>query len=204
VEDVKPDSAFVVTCTGYTRHAQTFAKAKDIKLAVLRAFEESDWEGRIKTIIVNMRVNTPPRINRFDLNVESEGGRRYLVRDIEEVIGSLALLSNASPLYLVSKTEKLQLADYVDRKIGGLGEVSETKDVDLPVDPAEWQIQIGDRGLHQFNTLVIKITVFAIFNHEINVTSNRLAELILKGFAGNDIIIFADQLAGVKFEPLTQ
>jgi hypothetical protein len=36
IEDIHPEEAFVITCTGYTKPAQQYAKAKDVKLAVLR------------------------------------------------------------------------------------------------------------------------------------------------------------------------
>lgn len=45
VEDTNADEAFVLTCTGYTRPARKYAKAKGIKLAVMRVLEEKDWEG---------------------------------------------------------------------------------------------------------------------------------------------------------------
>ena len=39
--------------------------------------------------------------------------------------------------------------------------------------------------------------------HQIKITSDRIAELILSGFGENDIIIFGDQLEGRKIDPET-
>ncbi|MCL1696550.1 restriction endonuclease [Lysinibacillus sp. BPa_S21] len=54
VSQIKPDTAFVVTTEGYTRGARTFAEDEGIKLAILRGFKEDDWEGRIKTIHIEI------------------------------------------------------------------------------------------------------------------------------------------------------
>jgi hypothetical protein len=66
-EDTKPDQAIILTCNGFTRDAAKYAKAKGVKLAVLRTFEDSDWENRIKTIVVQLiaisQVNHAMTIN---------------------------------------------------------------------------------------------------------------------------------------------
>lgn len=56
VDDIKPDEAIVITCVGFTQEAQKFSKHKGIKLAVLREFQFSDWDGRIKRIRGTMQI----------------------------------------------------------------------------------------------------------------------------------------------------
>jgi hypothetical protein len=56
VEDTNADEAIIITCTGYTRDAQKFAKAKNIKLAILRQAEDSDMEGRFDKIVIDLMV----------------------------------------------------------------------------------------------------------------------------------------------------
>ncbi|WP_215866397.1 hypothetical protein, partial [Acidithiobacillus thiooxidans] len=64
VDDIRPDEAIVITCVGFTADAQKFAKHKGIKLAVLREFQSTDWEGRIRKICVTMHIMhiTEPKI----------------------------------------------------------------------------------------------------------------------------------------------
>ncbi|WP_154974821.1 restriction endonuclease [Priestia megaterium] len=50
ISQIKPDEAFVVTTEGYTRVARSFAEEERIKLAILRKFNEEDWDGRIRKI----------------------------------------------------------------------------------------------------------------------------------------------------------
>lgn len=59
VDDIHPDEAWIVTCNRFTSNAQRYAKAKGIKLATLRAFADSDWQSRVKTIIVNLTIAAP-------------------------------------------------------------------------------------------------------------------------------------------------
>lgn len=56
VHQIKPGEAIVVTTQGYTREAVNFADDENIKLAVLREFEETDWEGRIKEIHITIKA----------------------------------------------------------------------------------------------------------------------------------------------------
>lgn len=56
VSQIKPDEAIVVTTEGFTKGAVKFAQDESIKLAILREFNEEDWDGRIKKIITTMRM----------------------------------------------------------------------------------------------------------------------------------------------------
>ncbi|WP_322904789.1 restriction endonuclease [Paenibacillus campi] len=56
IMQIKPDEAFVVTTVGYTKGAIDFAKDEGIKLAILREAEDSDWDGLIRTIKLNMKL----------------------------------------------------------------------------------------------------------------------------------------------------
>jgi len=58
VEDTNADEGIVLTCNGYTKDASKYAKSKNIKLVVLREVQDSDWEGYIKTVIVNLYVQS--------------------------------------------------------------------------------------------------------------------------------------------------
>jgi Restriction endonuclease len=65
VEDTPADEGYIITCNAFTDDARRFAKAKNIKLAILRRHEENDWAGYIRTVVIkliavssaNVRVN---------------------------------------------------------------------------------------------------------------------------------------------------
>lgn len=70
VHQLKPDEAIVVTTHGFTREAINFAEDENIKLVVLREFDDSDWEGRIKEIhlSINILAITTPIISMIPAN----------------------------------------------------------------------------------------------------------------------------------------
>jgi len=60
VDDIHPDAAWIITCNGFTADARAYAKAKGIRLATLRLFQDADWSsGRINTIGVDFTFITP-------------------------------------------------------------------------------------------------------------------------------------------------
>ena len=63
VDDTEPDEAIIITCNGFTREAQKYAKHKGIKLAILREFTEADMACRIKTMqfSIHMLDHTEPK-----------------------------------------------------------------------------------------------------------------------------------------------
>lgn len=56
IVQIKPDDAIVVTTKGFTRGAIQFAKDENIKLAILKEFNEKDWKGRVRSLVINMRM----------------------------------------------------------------------------------------------------------------------------------------------------
>ncbi|SIQ30694.1 restriction endonuclease [Halanaerobium kushneri] len=67
IAQIKPDNAFVVTTKGYTKGAVDFATDENIKLLILRKFEEDDWKNRIReiNIQVSAKIMGTPTISRW-------------------------------------------------------------------------------------------------------------------------------------------
>jgi hypothetical protein len=59
LDDTRANEGFIITCKGFTGDAAKYAKAKGIKLVVLRIHEEKDWEGYIKTVVVRLLALAP-------------------------------------------------------------------------------------------------------------------------------------------------
>jgi hypothetical protein len=206
LEDTGADEAFVVTCTGFTKQAQKYAKAKGIKLAVLRAFEEADWEGRVRRVVVNLIIQPPPQVEAFDLALDHMEQTTFLADMEAEGIGlrdpqtGAAIFRSDSPLFFVSKNEKIQLDTFVTREAQKEASRTQQKHVDISVNPEKWKIQIGERNLIHLTKLNIRATIFETVTHSFQVAPDRIAELILKGFGDRDIIVFADQLKTMTIE----
>ncbi|MEG2412594.1 MAG: restriction endonuclease [Clostridium sp.] len=56
IHQIRPDDAFVVTTIGYTKGAIDFATDENIKLFVLREFQDEDWKGKMKKFNINLNI----------------------------------------------------------------------------------------------------------------------------------------------------
>lgn len=193
VEDTKADEAFIVTCTGFTEPAETYAKAKNIKLAVLRAFEDKDWEGRIRQVNVTFHVQTPLEIQAVNLHQNPvENAALHAACAAEGV--DLGRFGQNAPLYLLGNAERVQILDFVDREIKLMSLPNEGEQVTLSVDPAIWSLQVGQQASVTFSRLEFKVRPPRVLTEKIEVVSDKIAELILKGFGNHDIVVFDEQL----------
>lgn len=71
VEDAGLNKGVVVSKLGFTEDAIKTAKTRNIGLVELREPTEQDWEGRIKTIVVNINMLLP-EILRMDILVKED------------------------------------------------------------------------------------------------------------------------------------
>jgi hypothetical protein len=64
VHQIRPDEAIVVTTKGFTAGAIKFARDENIKLAVLREFQDADWDGLIRNIELTIHaiIKSQPKI----------------------------------------------------------------------------------------------------------------------------------------------
>jgi Restriction endonuclease len=199
VEDTQADEAFVLTCTGYTKPALKYAKAKGIKLAVLRLFEDKDWEGRIKEVSVNLHIQSPPRLERVDVALSTEQERILRAEAAAEGI-PFPMVVIDSPVYFVSETEQVQVLEYMEGEAKKLPLPTSSTLHEIRMDPAVWRIRIGLNAPHAFTRFTTFLRTFPILTQLLQVGFDRVAELILKGFGDDDIIIFADQLKRAKID----
>jgi hypothetical protein len=202
IEDIRPDEAFVVTCTGYTAPAQQYAKAKGVKLAVLRAFEDADWEGYIRRVPIQLDVESSPRIAGIDLNLDRAENDALLAEMQAAGIGMKidgvgVRFRDSDPVFVVSNSEKLQVCEFLQREIAAR---SHQPSINIDVNPDEWQIQVKNTRPIRFTKFAVRATTRPPLLIEFEVASDRIAELILKGFGDHDVIVFADQLQAATFQ----
>lgn len=201
IEDIRPDEAFVVTCTGYTAPARQYAKAKNVKLAVLRAFEDADWEGYVRKVPIQLHVESPPEIVSIVLNFD-RAENDALLAEIQaagigmKIDGVGVRFRDSDPLFVVSNSEKLQICELLQREIAAR---SYQTFINIDVNPTEWQIQVRNTRPIRFTKFAVTATSRPPLLFEFEVASNRIAELILKGFDDHDVIVFADQLQQAAF-----
>lgn len=191
LEDTQADEGIVITCNGFTSEAQKFAKATDIKLAILRKFEVADMEGRIKTVVVDLVVQTP-KTPTATLSISVENQR--LMTEECQRIGIQGGVSNTDAVYFVRAGERVQFNEFLSARMReAMAGSWDVQRHDVTVSPDGWTLQVEHGPLIAFDAIVISFEMDEQ-SHQIQITSDRIAELILSGFGSADIIIFGDQL----------
>lgn len=200
LEDTRADEGIIITCNGFTTEAQKYAKAKSIKLAILRKFEDSDMKGRIKTIIVNLIVH-PPKTPTATVSF-SDTNKTLFAQECAR-IGISGGVSVADPVYFVRGTDRIQFNEFLTsqmRAAMAAATGTETQEISIPTDG--WTLQVDGGTQIQFDAIKVNFQMDSQ-THQIVVTSQRIAELILSGFGKDDIVIFGDQLERRVIDPET-
>ena len=198
VDDIKPDGAYVVTTEGFTRDARKFAKARGIKLAVLREFRDKDWEGRVRTIQLDFQailVSPNPTVD--FLVSESE-----LIEKLQYQLVTAGLSNRGArrcdAISVWIDGERHDLFEYVDQQIGNR-ENETPGSYSIVVSMREVKLQIIDLDPVPIEGIRIRYEVF-VHDETYEITSNRIARLLLTGDAEVDYILFGDEIRSMAID----
>jgi hypothetical protein len=191
VEDTGADEAIVITCNGFTRHACKYAKAKDIKLVVLRTFDEEDMDGRVQKIIVNILI-----AGVFDIVVDNMALQQSEHSKLDQelkAVGAGPGIQRDDPVYFVNGEQRVQFIKWLHDEADRLAKRKPAGTWVSRIWPQGWAIQVAQNQPIAFDYLDLRFSSGST-GETLEVTSDRVAELLLSGFGDADIIIFGDQL----------
>jgi restriction endonuclease len=200
VEDTNADEAIIITCTGYTRDAQKYAKAKNIKLAILRQAEERDLEGRIRTVIVDLFIQTAKN---YKTTISMSEANKDLFASECQRAGITGGVHVIHPVFVVRGAERHQFTAFLSDKVNGNPATklqSGHYEVKTPLEG--WSLQVENGPLVPFD-LITTTYEMDVQKTKIEITSERIAEMILTGLGEHDILIFDDQLQRRKIDAET-
>lgn len=197
LEDTGADEAVILTCVGYTREARIYAKAKGIKLAVLRSFEESDKVGRVQKIILNFHVRGAISLTIDMLAMDQANFDRFNGEML--AAGSGLGIHHDSPVYFVKSGERIQFNEFLTRRANEHGNGKTQGEYAMKLFPDGWQISVADGVPIDFSFADIRY-FYANETEVSEITSDRVAELILADFSDTDLVIFDDQLRRHKIQ----
>lgn len=200
VEDTKVDEAIVITCNGFTKDAQKYARSKNIKLAVLRVFEQRDMEGRIARVILGITMAQPKNAGATLYMADEQHGQRFSAELAE--IGVSTGFRNTDPIYVVGGSQRQQINQYMTDQMNKVIQRNGPKALQIKVPAKDLQIQVGSNAPIPFDGVIIN---FEVDEQSVtfDVVSQRVAELIFSGFDTDDIIIFGDQIQRFAIDPVT-
>lgn len=197
LEDTRADEGIILTCNGFTSQARKYAKSKDIKLCILRAFEESDMKNRINKIVVQFVVQTT--ITERAAIVMDEESNEIFVSQLQAAGVGQEGIGIYDPVFFVLDQTREQFCEFISSRIGQSDLWTITKDGRLAMPSNGWRLQVGGRTFVDFKGIIVDVRQEQE-EEVLEVVSSRVAELILSGFADADLIIFGDQLEKYKID----
>lgn len=192
VEDIKPDDAIIITCNSFTKEAMEYAKAKRIKLAVLREFLETDKKGRILTIYYHLKerswTNPDPHLVFSNQNeTKWQSDLRALGIDARDFFRTDSVHIN------IPHQGRLILRTFLDDVLNKQPrDVAGHKKCDVPVEG--YSVEVDKRGAIPIEGLYID---FDILHTDISYRSiaPKVATLILERLhEGDDIVFYGEDL----------
>lgn len=200
-DDIKPDEAYIVTCNGFTKDAELYAKSKQIGLVILREFRESDWEGRLR------QFNIPsgpvfPSSPRIDIEFKQDDVQQKVANYLQTVGISLNGCSPEQPVFFNTPEGRFQANDFVERNMKysvstppGL--------VEHDVDVSNITLEVDNLGSVELKCL--KISYEIVHNEEtIEIGANKIAKLLLQGIGSDNKVIWDDNLRRFKVDEATR
>jgi hypothetical protein len=199
IEDTNADEGIIVTCNGFTEDAAKYARSKAIKLVILRLFETIDMNGRITKIILGVTAQQPAN-PRADVYIGGEHLPRY--QSELAAIGVTGGMRNTDRAYFIRGKERVQFNEFLTARMNDAIGPTGSKAIRIAVPADGWQVQIDRNDPIPFDGIIVNFDVDEE-SHSLEITSNRIAELVLSGFGGCDIIIFGDQIERRSINPDT-
>lgn len=200
VDDIHPTEAIVITCNGFSKYAMKYAKSKNIKLAILRECTNKDLENRVTKISVTMRLlhTTDPVIH---LHLRVQESIAKLTNDLKSYKLNISKISVDTPVYLKINNNRIQIMDYIQNCINDYPKLNH-ETVTLNIDLTGSTIEVGNRGEIQIFGIDIK---FDVRHSEefFEITSNKVATLLLSYLDDSDLIIFEDELIKMRINDST-
>jgi len=199
--DIKPDEAYIVTCNGFTKDAELYAKSKQIGLVILREFRESDWDGRLRQIDIhlNMVVPSQPRIH---IEFKQDDDPQKIANDLQTVGISLNGLGRDQPVFFNTPEGRFQANDFVKRNMK-FSVSTPPGAVEHDVDVSNITFEVDNLGSVELKCL--KISYEIVHTEEtIEIGANKIAILLLQGIGSDNKVIWDDDLRRFKVDESTR
>lgn len=197
LEDTRADEGIILTCNGFTAQARKYAKSKGIKLCILRTFQESDMKNRIRKIVMRLVVQSviPERASVF---IDEENNEKYQSHLRAAGVSNEGIAIH-DPVYFIRDQQREQFCEFISSRVGQNDLWKITKDGRLAMPANGWKLQVESGSFIDFKGIVLDVREEQE-EETLEIVSNRVAELILSGFADTDLIIFGDQLETYKID----
>lgn len=201
IADVNPDESFVVSCNGFTKDACTYAKSKGIKLLVLRAFQEDDWDGRVREIGVRIKASFMVYQSLTIMFPNADTSEQYVT-----ALSNLGLaespLSFEAPVKFYDQDIGYSVSEIIEEVKRG-GATAETgEEVEIERLFRDGKVEVGEHEPIRIAGVSVSFLGREI-ERSFTIEATSIAALILQGFGDDDIVFFEDQIEGFVIDENT-
>ncbi len=197
IEDTGADEGIVITCNSFTEDAQKYARSKKIKLAIVRTFEDRDMDGRIERIILTTIVQRPENAT---ANIFLTPEQEVLYRAALAAAGIGQGVHRDDPVFVVKGTERQHFNEFVTERMNRAIQMKNPQTISVKIPSDGWVLNIAQSTPIPFVGLHVSFGVDEE-RHVREIMSSRIAELIVSGLGGSDIIIFGDEIEKHLIDP---
>jgi hypothetical protein len=190
VEDTKPDEAYIITCTDFTRNARMYAEAKGIKLAVLRECRESDWVGKIREVILDFHIvsTTDPKLQ---IKLSAAAQKKFAA-DLAAAGLRGDGVQLGSPVFFNAPEGRIQFNEFLHGRMkfgvnDPLGPRIDSVDLDGVT------LEVEHRGPVSLEELTLSYEIVAS-NEVVKTGGERVAKLLVEGVGRASAVIWDDDL----------
>lgn len=201
IADINPDEAYIVTCNGFTDDAERYAKSKHISLVVLREFLESDWDGRVRQIIIRV-IPIVPSLPKVDIEFKNDDAWQKIDRDLQTIGINLSGLFPDRPIFFNTPEGRFQANDFIQRNMQ-YSVSTPPGAIEHDIDVSNTTFEIANLGSVELKRLRISYEIF--YGEEtIEIGGNRIAKLLLQGIGSDHKVIWDDDLRQFKLDEATK
>lgn len=198
VMDLRPDESFVVTCNRFTEDAMLYAKAKGIKLAVLREFREEDQEDRITDVHVDIKSRNVENCGAI-LRIKDEESRDKWCADLKKANIAKEEIMKSDRIYINTPSSRFKLIEYLDKELNAYPRKN-VGHVRHKLDTNRCSIEIENRGGIPIGDLILDFEIVD-YKYSFELISQKIARLILEKLDEDDeVIIFEEDLKRYKYD----
>lgn len=195
VEDTKPDDALVVTCSGFTEDARVYAKAKGIKLALLRTPHEHDWRRGPRAFRATIRLAVPTLLE-CKLNFLGTDNS-VLAKWLADRVGAGLdpdVTQDGEPVFINGTEDgRVQFNDYVTKHVN-LHEKNVVGPHEVIIPLRGMTAEVEERGGLPLDSLVLRMELRRSEGLVVRSVAHTVAALILETLGGSEAVVWEHDL----------
>lgn len=196
VDDIKPDSALIVSTEGFTKDAVKYAKAKGISLRVFREYTTQDDCGRIHEVRLDFEFNWAQNFH-LRLFIPSAADEQRLRTDAAAAGMSQIGMSRTDPVELSYQGVKENLLAFVEKKLKPTIATATGDRVKVPLKMIGATLTVGSGAPIPIAGMILQYDL-ARTVEVLKVAAVGTVKMIIEAVEGDERLVFDHELRSIE------